>query len=189
MELDRKLRVLDQTLSMHTTLRDRYTRRALIVDSLLIACAVVFCASAFATDAALARFGATPEHVRFFLRASSVLAFMLSIISLRIDWKGQSANHGDAAAKMSRALAVFRNNRDEDGAWKQGCAAELDSAYWEAMNNSAPIPSNTFVKLKASHLRKLELSKMLDSNPGCPVFWLRLSLLSSSLRRSVRKTE
>src|SRR5579859_5505772 len=115
-ELTRKLRVLDQTLSMHAILRDRYSRLGLAVDLLLLACAVVFCASAFASDTVLSYVG-SPEKVRYMLRAFSILAFMLSIVSLRVDWKGRSGSHRDSAAKMSRALAVFRNTRLSDGNW------------------------------------------------------------------------
>lgn len=183
MELDRKFRVLDQTLSMHAALRDRYARRALTVDSLLLGCSVVFCASAFASDAALAHFGNSPDQIRYLVRLSSVVAFMLSVLSLKIDWKGKFASHKDAAARMSHALATFRNSRSEDGGWLPGCDQELDSAYWEAMNNSVPIPDRSFVSLKARHLRKVALSKMLDANPGYPLLLLRMRLLWAALKR------
>ena len=107
MELARKFRVLDQTLSMHTTLRDRYARRALLVDALLLACSVVFCASAFASDQVLALLGGSPDRVRYFLKAFSIITFMLSVLSLRVDWKGIAAAHRQAGEKMSGALAVF----------------------------------------------------------------------------------
>jgi len=188
MELSRKFRVLDQTLSMHTILRDRYAQRALAVDLLLLACSVVFCASAFASDTVLSRFGRPPEEIRYLLRFFSVLAFMLSILSLRVDWKGKSAAHRDAATKMSRAIASFRKYRGADGTWPPESSAELDAIYWEAMHNSAPVPDALFVKLKARHLRKIELSRMLDSNPGCPILLLRLILLCRSLKRSSERT-
>jgi hypothetical protein len=183
MELSRKLRVLGQTLSMHTTLRDRYARRALILDLLLLTSSVVFCASAFASDEALSHLGSTPSHVKYVIRVFSVIAFTLSVLSLRIDWKGKSTQHHDAAAKMARAIAIFRRHRQPSGIWEPHCETELDVAYWEAMHNSAPVPEATFVKLKARHLRKVELSRMLDSNPGCPVFVLQVMLWWSSLRR------
>ena len=183
MELSRKFRVLDQTLSMHTALRDRYAQRALAVDLLLLACSVVFCASAFASDTVLSRFGRPPEEVRYLLRFFSILAFMLSILSLRVDWKGKSASHRDAAAKMSRAIASFRKYRGADGTWPSECSAELDAVYWEAMHNSVSVPDALFVSLKARHLRKIELSRMLDLNPGSPVWVLRVILLCRSFKR------
>src|SRR5713226_2437393 len=146
MELSRKFRVLDQTLSMHTILRDRYAHRALAVDLLLLACSVVFCASAFASDAVLSHFGHPPDEIRYLLRFFAILAFMLSVLSLRVDWKGKSSSHRDAVAKMSRALASFRNHRADDGTWPPECLAELDDVYWEAMNNSVPVPDALFVK-------------------------------------------
>lgn len=149
----------------------------------------MFCASAFASDSALSRFSTTPEQVRYVLRGFSVLAFMLSILSLRIDWKGKSASHRDAAAKMSSAVASFRKYRGTDGTWPPQCSAELDGVYWEAMHNSIPIPESLFVKLKARHVRKVELSKMLDSNPGCPVLVLRVRLLCSALKRALGRNQ
>jgi len=184
MELSRKFRVLGQTVSMHAALRDRYARRALIVDFLLLASSVVFCASAFASDDALSHFGPTPTQVRYIIRSFSVLAFMVSILSLRVGWKEAAARHQDAAGKLTRALAAFAKCRLSDGSWSEGNAAELDSAYWEAMSNSVPIPESAFVKLKAHHLKKVELSRMLDSNPGCPVLLLKLILLCSSAKRT-----
>lgn len=168
---------------MHATLRDRYARRALVVDLLLLASSVVFCASAFASDEALSHFGPTPSQVRYIIRVFSLLAFTLSLLSLRIDWKGRSAQHRDAAQKLSAALAAFTKHRNVEGSWPPESAAELERIYWEAMHNSVPIPEADFVNLKANHLWKVELSKMLDANPGCPIFVLKLSLMSKSLWR------
>jgi len=189
MELARKFRVLDQTLSMHTTLRDRYARRALLVDCLLLACAVVFCASAFASDQVLALLGGAPDRVRYLLKAFSVFTFMLSVLSLRVDWKGIAAAHRQAGEKMSGALAVFRKYKRGDGSWDEAIAGELDGVYWEAMRNCVSIPESAFLKLKARHLRKIEISKMLDSNPGCPVFVLRTMLFLSSLKKTKKATK
>src|SRR5882672_5227596 len=188
MELARKFRVLDQTLSMHAALRDRYGRRALLVDGLLLACSVVFCASAFASDQVLALFGGTPDRVRYLLKAFSVITFMLSVISLRVDWKGLSAAHRQASEKMTGALAVFRRHRRDDGSWDANVTDELDGVYWEAMRNCVSVPDSHFLKLKARHLRKVEISKMLDSNPGRPVFVLRAMLFFSSLKKTKRDT-
>src|SRR5260370_5256007 len=183
MDTSRQFRVLDQTLSMHTVLRDRYGRRALVVDALLLACSVGFCAAAFASDQVLALLGRSPEHVRYLLGAFSVAAFMVSVVSLTADWKGKAASHRVAAAKVSGAIASFRKRQADDGTWLPACSTELDGVYWEAMHNSVPIPENAFVRLKARHLRKVELSKMLSSNPGCPLVILRLILVCSSLKR------
>jgi len=174
---------------MHTVLRDRYARRALFVELLLLACSVVFCASAFASDQVLTLLGRSPENVRYLLRAFSVVAFMLSVLSLRVDWKGKAASHREASEKMSRAITVFRKYRGEDRTWAPQHSQELDATYWEAMRNSVAIPERLFVKLKARHLRKVELSKMLDSNPGCPVLLLRARLFWSSLKRVLGRNQ
>src|SRR5260370_7958462 len=105
MDTSRQFRVLDQTLSMHTVLRDRYGRRALVVDALLLACSVVFCAAAFASDQVLALLGRSPEHVRYLLRAFSVAAFMLFLVSLSAYWNGKAASHRAAPPKVSGPIS------------------------------------------------------------------------------------
>ncbi len=113
----------------------------------------------------------------------------LLVLSLRVDWKGKAASHREASEKMSRAITVFRKYRGEDRTWAPQHSQELDATYWEAMRNSVAIPERLFVKLKARHLRKVELSKMLDSNPGCPVLLLRARLFWSSLKRVLGRNQ
>jgi len=181
-ELDRKFRVLDQSLSMHASLRDRYGRGALVLDVAMLVCSVAFCATTFASDAALSHFGLKPDQIRDLLRVFSVLAFTVSVVSLRIDWKGRSARHREAAARLAEASKLFRNFQSADGSWPDGRVEELSAVYWEAMQNSAPIPEADFVRLKARHLRKVELSRMLSRNPGCPAVVLRFVLLWRSVK-------
>ena len=50
-ETKRQSRVLGQVLSMHTVLRDRFEFNALLLDIILIASSVVFCATTFVRQA------------------------------------------------------------------------------------------------------------------------------------------
>jgi hypothetical protein len=187
-ELSRQFRVLGQTLAMHTMLRDRYATRALIIDIVLLACSVIFCATIFAGDDVITQAGLSPRNVRYVLGVASITAFFASLIALRVDWKGKSARHRDAAQKLTSILSLFRETRQEDGTWPQDRGAELHQAYWEAMKNVVEVPARPFVGLKARYLKNIELSKMLDSIPGCPVFILRLILFCRSISKAWRKT-
>jgi hypothetical protein len=186
-ELDRQFRVLGQTLSMHTILRDRYGKRALFLDVVLLACAVIFCATTFARDDLFMQVGLSPEKVRYVLGAASVAAFFGSLVSLRIDWKGKSARHQDAVQRMNTVSALFRKFREDNGNWPHDREAELQQAYWETMNNVINIPDNLFNDLKARYLRKVQISKMMDSAPGCPVLVLRFILMLRSVRTVSRR--
>ena len=187
-ELSRQFRVLGQTLSIHTMLRDGYARLALILDIVLLACSVIFCAATFARDDAFAKVGLSPENVRYILSIASISAFFTSLIALRVDWKRKSALHKDAAQKLTNVLALFRELREEDGKWPHDRGAELHRAYWNVMNNIIEVPAGKFLRLKARHLRKVEVSKMLDSVPWYPVFLLRFILLCRYMKKAWSKT-
>ena len=186
-ELTRQFRVLRQTLSMHTIMKGRYTRYSLAVDIMLLACAVVFCATTFARDEVFSFFGLSPENVRFILGVASILAFFASLVILRVGWKGKAALHKEAEQKLTSALQLFRELRSEDKTWPQDRSSDLHCAYWEAMKNTIDIPERKFVGLKSRHLRKVQISKMLDDLSGCPVFVIRLILLFRSIKKALKR--
>ncbi len=167
---------------MHAMLRDRYATWALTIDLLLLACAVVFCATTFVRDDVLSYIGFSAKGVRYILGVASIIAFFASLVALRVDWKGKSSRHKDAVDRLSRVLSLFRQYRQEDDTWPENRGDELHQSYWEAMNNVAAIPEKSFVRLKARHLRKVEISKMSDVAPGSPLWTLRLILLFRSIR-------
>jgi len=187
-ELTRQFRILKQMLSMHAMLRDRYFRCALLIDILLLASSVVFCATTFARDGVFSYLGLSPTNVRYILGIASIVAFFASLVALRSDWKGKGASHRDAVQKLGKVLSTCRECQQEDGSWPQDCMSDLHRAYWDAMNNIIEVPDRLFVTLKTRHLKKVELSKMSDLNPGCPVFVLRIILFFKGVARAVRRT-
>lgn len=183
-ELDRQFRVLGQTLSMHSVLRGRYAWRAGAIDIVLLACSVVFCATTFVDSSVLASIGLAANRLRIILGIASTLAFFASLVALRVDWKGRSVRHAETVKDMSRALALFRDLREDDGTWPSRRRAELQRAYWDAMNNNEQVPASQFLSLKARHLRKITISKWLDKNPGCPVLVMKAILMCRSIRKA-----
>ena len=180
-ELDRKYRVLNQTLSMHSMLKSRYERISLLLDLVLMACSLVFVTAAFASDDIFEYFGFNAINTRYILGVAAAIAFLASLTSLRADWKGKSARHQDASKQLSDVLSVFRQSLKEDGTWNDELEIHLHSNYNNGMNNIVEIPTNKFNRLKSRHLRKVELSKMLDENPRTPIFILWFILLIQSL--------
>ena len=43
---------------------------------------------------------------------------------------------------------------------------QMSERYAQAMETVPPVPERSFNRLKASHLRKVEISKLLSDNPG-----------------------
>ena len=175
-EMERQYRVLRQTQSIHAMLRDELSLKANAAEILLLACSVVFCATAFASDELYEVFSLAPQYGRIILSIASILAFILALSFLIVDWKGRSAQHGDSAARWSNVLVKFREYRGEDGTWPEDKKNELSSAYWETARNSVEIPERQFNTLKSRYLRKVAISKWKSAYPGCPRFVLWLFL-------------
>lgn len=173
-EIERQYRLVKQHLDMHSMLRDGYARRELAVQIVLFACATVFCATTFVTDSLFIRMGLAPDAVRLLLGIASISAFFCSIVLLMVDWKGQSARHGDAANRWSGVLRRYREARREDGSWSEIRHQELSDAYWSAADATIQIPSHRFNGLKARHLTKVEISKIQSVHPGAPKWLLSL---------------
>ena len=162
---------------MHAMLREEFARKAKASEILLLFCSVIFCATTFADKELYAIFSLPPEAIRMTLGIASVATFALSLSFLILDWKGGAARHGEAMSNLTHALSKFRKYRGEEKKWPEEVHKELDSSYWEADRNSPPIPEERFVQLKARYLRKVRLSELKDSYPGCP------SLILSSIVR------
>ncbi|NMA30682.1 MAG: hypothetical protein GX941_02595 [Candidatus Methanofastidiosa archaeon] len=185
-EMERAYRVIDQSISMHSYLRDRYALGAFLLEVGLLACSVVFCATTFIPDDSFIKIGLLPGMVYFILGVSSILSFFASLVAWRVDWKGKSISHRDAVQKMSQVKSMFRSSYQENKKFSDECKKELLHAYWDANINSIEIPDNMFVKLKLYHLCKIELSKMASNFPGCPFCVLRMILICRSIRDVIR---
>jgi hypothetical protein len=187
-ETERQYRVLQQTLSAHAALRDGYSAKAKAAEIVLLVCATIFCATTFAGEGVYADLGVSAQTGRLVLGVASVLAFGASLAILVIDWRGSAARHGDAAQKWTAALEEFRRRRLGDGSWPEEERLALNAAYWEADTNSVSIPEKSFNRLKARHLRKVEVSKLLSKYPGCPRPVLVLMIHARDTRMALRRT-
>ncbi len=173
-ELARQFRILDQMISMHSILAQRYLRLGLILDISLLTSSVIFCATTFASDDFFLSLGLTPRSVKLVLGITSVMAFLAAILSLRADWKRSEARHKEAVQKLTACFAQYRETRLASGEWPDGKAIHLSKLYWDATNGIIPIADRLFPSLKAKHLRKVALSKLIDTHYGIPVFVLRI---------------
>ena len=170
MELERQYRVLQQTLSIHSVLRDKYKHKANIVDATLLVASVVFCTTTFASDDLYLKLGLLPSESRFILGIASIIAFAASLLLLFSGWREKAVQHREAVEKWSSVLEEFRCKRDDSGSWHDADGTFLAGLYWEASRNTVTIPANRFNALKSKYLRRVEVSKMLSKYPGCPRF-------------------
>jgi hypothetical protein len=173
-ETARLRRVVDMMLTMHSVLRDRYERRARLLDVSMLSVSVILCALAFA-DERLARYLALPAGVaRDVVPAAVVLVFAFSVVSLRVDWKQLGSVHARACEVLARLKAELRSEPADLDTLRRNVSAALVEV--------PPIPESAFVALKAVHFRKLEVSKALSVSPGCPLFFVRILVIWRAAR-------
>ncbi len=175
-ETKRQYRVLQQTLSAHSFLRDDYARNARWAKIVLTACSILFCATTFAGNDFYTTLGVDPNSGRLMVGLASIVAVIASVTLLIIGWEDKAKRHDEATKTWSTALKEFRRYRGENGSWPADIRVHLDATYWEADHNSTNIPAQRFNTLKSRHLRKVAISQLKSKYPGCPKVLLALFL-------------
>lgn len=188
-EAKRRLRVLDTMLSSHSLLRDRYAFRSTVMDLVLLAVSIVLVAATFADPRLLNRIGidAAAAHVVF--GVASLAAFFFSLVQWRVDWKERAGEHRRACGTLARLKARFRALRDELAEGSEDALTKARQWFEDmdgAMDGLPPIPDKQFNSLKAKHLRKVEVSRLLDSHPGAWLPLVRAKIWWHDTKRIVR---
>lgn len=163
-EIKRRHRVTSQMITMHARMRDRYRRRAIAVDSGLVLAALLVL---IAGTGLLSEFLGIERHlVSLIDEFGSVVILALAIVSFRADWKGSAQKHQSACQTLSDLLAGWKAFLDGEEFY-QGRPLEVYRLEDDRRKRDlTPLPENKFTKLKAAHLRKVEVSRILDRYPG-----------------------
>jgi hypothetical protein len=175
-EYRRKFRVLDQMLTAHSTLRDRYMGRSRTLTLLIMALSVAATAVAFVSGEKEVSLGFFSWHLQELAGLFTVVIFVLALVDLIVDWRRESWAHDDAAKRLGELKLRFRGATIAEEAVDTG-GIDLAGEYERTMNAIVPIPDRHFLGLKAKHKRKIAVSQMLDTEPGAPIWLLRLRLL------------
>lgn len=187
-EIARQYRVLKQTLSMHSDLRDEFMLKSRVAEIVILVCSAILCSVTFASDDFYRTLGMVPGHGRVVTGIASVAAFAFSLALIVLSWNREAAQHAEAAKRWSDVLQRFRATRLEDMSWPSQVWAELSGLYWQADKFSVDIPGRRFNALKARYLRKVLISRLKSRYPGAPRFilWLliRIRHTSGALRDS-----
>jgi len=182
-ELKHHYRVIDMMLTAHCKLRDINSRKAMLIDLMLLGSSIVLCAMVFFDSGILIQFQINPQVVRLSIGICSVVVFFISLITLRVDWKGQSRNHTEAATLLARCKGKCRRILKSDAKPTDEDISSICNECSLMFRMIPEIPEAKFLKLKSLHKRKIEISKMVDNNPGCPIFALKFKLCCNGLAR------
>jgi len=181
-EAERQHRVIDMMLTMHAILRDRYRRWAMFMSVVLLCSSFIIVAGIFINPTIVYKLRINTSINEFVISICSLVVFLVALIEAKVDWRGQAEKHESAFKALqklkvsSKELLVDSNLSDEKikGRWM------LINA---TLNELLPIPDKKFAKLKAAHLKKVEISKLISQHPGCGVFLLRFGLLCRYVNR------
>jgi hypothetical protein len=173
-EFHRQRRLTDQMATMQSKLRDWNSLAAFCSTSFILVSSTVGVAFAFASNAAqLTIWGITAERTTW-LGWLAVATVCLTTIDLLIDRRSAARGRADAVSLLSELKSEYRAALPSGGE-----VAELErisAKYTALMSEIPPIPEHLFNRLKAKHLRKVEVSKILSANAGISVLWARCLL-------------
>lgn len=177
-ELDRNKKVLSMMITMHSILRDRYKRRSLILDLVIFSSSAILAAFVFIDYKYFSKINISIEDAQFIVGVFSLLIFVLTIINLIVRWKENAENHHKAAIQLFKLLNEARYLLEmEDNEERFSLFRAFNLKYSEIQESLVKIPDKKFNSLKSKHLKKMILSKMLDSNPTMPLILLKIKLL------------
>lgn len=182
----REFRVVDQMISMHSLLSQRKSKHAFLLSMALVFSSAIMCAFTFVDDPTLALLGFSVAKVRLVMGLASAASFGFSIIELKVDWSEKAKAHRDAARRLSTLKAAYRRaNATMDTTDRTALWPKLSQEYSSTLDSVEPIPEKDFVPLKAMHLYKRRLSKMVDAHPGCPHWLARLRVRAEATRNLI----
>jgi hypothetical protein len=180
-ENERQYRIIDQLLTAHAVLRDRYARRARLLSVFALAVSVALNGFVFANEEVLKFiFWGHVEAAKVGLGLVSIALLVFAVIEFRVNWEGTSESHSEAVTRLGRLKAKFREAPADPS---DDCWLRLSAEYATTMQELPPIPESSFAHLKALHEHKRALSREISNNPGVPSGLLSIRLRWRAWRR------
>jgi hypothetical protein len=169
-------RKADQSCSIHAGLRDWYERLANWLDYSLMFAATYLLGLSFVEPTIGLRLSlGFPSQV--VIATLSLVTFFLSIVQFKSHWKSKAQDHHitftEYAAVKKECRMITSGARSATGPE----LARIRAIYDAATEKGTDIPNRAFVQGKASHVRKVYISRYLDSHPGASVWLVRFKLL------------
>lgn len=184
-ENERQYNLIDQLLSMHSTLRDKFESRAFWLNTVQIGVSLFLSIFAFVPDEVICSLGFDPAKGRYILGSLAVIVLLISITEFRVDWKSVGSRHSEAARHLAELKAKYRRAFSESAGEDLEENSRLTIEYERLLALLPPIPEQYFIRLKADHRFKVSLSKLVGRNPRAPVWFLSLLLRLKGMRSAL----
>lgn len=175
-ELQRIRRVSDMLTSMHSVLRDEYSRKSTVVDCALFASSIILVALVFLDPVLLGWLPLDPTGSRILLGVFALITFFLALVVFRVDWKSKAGLHkcaAEAYANIKLGCQELLTTFDSAGDTE---VQKLLVRYRDLGQICIAVPEASFLRLKKKHKIKVALSKYLDEDPGACLLLLKLRI-------------
>jgi hypothetical protein len=164
-ELERELQTVDLMLSMQARLRDRRRGRSIFLLCLILLLSIVGVAFAFAEGQLVVDILGVRARRTTWLGLLASLTLFLSLVELVVDPSGEAGRRDGAVRSLGRLKSELRAATSRQIVL-EGDRALLVHQFANAMEALPPIPERVFCRLKAEHLSKREVSRVLSQHPG-----------------------
>lgn len=163
-EIDRQRRLVDQLTSMQSALRDWDRAFGTVLVCLVLIATLIGVAFAFSGGGQIiAILGLHAQRVTW-LGWLAVFTFALTLIQLVVDPRGAGRRRAQAVDALATLKGEYRTSASAGHA--QETAERLSQRYDAVMASMPEVPNLLFNRLKAAHLHKVEISKILSGQPG-----------------------
>ena len=173
-DLDRTIRVSDQSCTAHAVLRDRYRWRSTCLDLVILLISACLVATVWIQPEIADKLTPFSLSREIWIGLLSLGAFCMSLVQLQVNWKERGNSHHHALTTLSTFVKELRALRGSPETGHISSALERYQAITEPLQ---PIPESDFLWLKQRHVLKVAASKHLDEYPGSSLLLFRLSLL------------
>jgi len=163
-ELKRQERLVDQGLTMQARLRDRDRLVGTILLCSLLIASLIGVAFAFAGSGVSVTLVGISAARATWVGWLTVAIVAVTLIELVVDTRGAAQRRADAVRILGALKAEYRVPPPVGE--EVARAERMGERYSQAMGTIPPVPERSFNRLKAAHLRKVEVSKLLSEKPG-----------------------
>lgn len=175
--IEKLLNKCDQMISQHAYLRDRYGNNALTLDIILILFSASLSALVFAPPDFPAQYISQNFDNQPLIGGISLVVFVASILSWKVDWKSKQSSHAEAAKLLSELKQRLITAIQSEAPIRPDLEESLKADYDLVLQKCTPIPEKDFLRTKQYHKRKITISRHLDENPHATLCLLKLRLL------------
>lgn len=170
-ELERKYKVINMMISMHSFLYHRFKTKTLVGNIFFLLTAIILNVFLFFDYDYLSFTGFSVNSIKNIISISSFLIFLLSVVFILIEWSKKCEQHLQAVNNLSRLINELRSILKIEDSSILTHKSELFNELYNQINETiTKIPDRKFNKLKAKHYKKVELSKFIDRHKGKPYF-------------------